>query len=357
MCRLLVVKAEQPIQLAQLLTKPAHSIINQASDSRLRLDAGSINADGFGVGWYPTDRDGDAESPGPCVFRSITPAWSNANLHRLADKIKSPLVFAHVRASTTGALSEENTHPWTYGNLIWMHNGCISDFSRIKRRLQAELSDEYFAVPQGNTDSEWAFACFLEQLSKLTDPLKPTIPHATLRQAMLDTVQLLTTYTKDIGSSDPSLLNFCVSDGTSVVATRYITSATEEAASLFFSTGSTFEEYAPGSFKMNKADKRERIILIASEPLTFERADWVEIPSQSCIVITPRNNLLRFPIINEYFRPDVATHRRDEFARAKGYRWSTAPVSIRPPLSSTPSVGVPAPTASVATQVVDALSS
>lgn len=57
--------------------------------------------------------------------------------------------------------------------------------------------------------------------------------------------------------------SFCVSDGVSVVATRYITSATEEAASLFFSTGSTFEEYAPGEFKMNKADKRERIILIA----------------------------------------------------------------------------------------------
>lgn len=101
--------------------------------------------------------------------------------------------------------------------------------------------------------------------------------------------------------------SFCVSDGTSVVATRYITSANEEAASLFFSTGSTFQEVEPGTFKMNKADKRERIVLIAcvagalviqiitdarapcrSEPLTFERADWVEIPSQSCIVITPR---------------------------------------------------------------------
>lgn len=88
-------------------------------------------------------------------------------------------------------------------------SGCISDFSRIKRRLQAELSDEYFAVPQGNTDSEWAFACFLEQLSRLTDPLKPTIPHATLRQAMLDTVQLLTKYTNEVGASDPSLLK-CV---------------------------------------------------------------------------------------------------------------------------------------------------
>lgn len=43
---------------------------------------------------------------------------------------------------------------------------------------------------------------------------------------------------------------------------------------------------------MNKADKRERIILIASEPLTFERADWVEIPSQSLIVVTPRVRFL-----------------------------------------------------------------
>ncbi|BGP01016.1 glutamine amidotransferase subunit [Rhodotorula toruloides] len=329
MCRLLVVKAEEPIQLSQLLTKPAHSIINQASDSRLRLDAGSINADGFGVGWYPTDEAPD--SPGPCVFRSITPAWSNLNLHRLADKIKSCLVFAHVRASTTGALSEENTHPWTYGNLVWMHNGCISDFAKIKRRLQNDLSDEYFQVPQGNTDSEWAFAAFLQQLSKLTDPKKATIPHAILRQAMLNTVAVLTAYTKDVGATEPSLMNFCVSDGTSVVATRYITSANEEAASLFFSTGSTFQEVEPGTFKMNKADKRERIVLIASEPLTFERADWVEIPSQSCIVITPRINLLRYPIVNEFFQPSATSHRADGFARAKGYRAAHATVAEDPP--------------------------
>lgn len=39
-------------------------------------------------------------------------SWSNKNLQRIASKVKSPLVFAHVRASTTGALSEENCHPW-----------------------------------------------------------------------------------------------------------------------------------------------------------------------------------------------------------------------------------------------------
>lgn len=85
MCRFLVVKSTKPILLAQILTAPAHSIINQASDSRLRLDARSINADGFGVGWYPTEEEQDEENK-PCIFRMITPAWSNRNLHRLADK-------------------------------------------------------------------------------------------------------------------------------------------------------------------------------------------------------------------------------------------------------------------------------
>ncbi|SCV70220.1 BQ2448_1614 [Microbotryum intermedium] len=343
MCRLLVVKSEQPIQLSQLLTAPAHSIINQASDSRLRLDAGSINADGFGVAWY--GQHDDASTPlGPCIFRSITPAWSNSNLHRIAERVKSPLVFAHVRASTTGALSEENTHPWSYYNLVWMHNGCISEFRKIIRHLQADLSDEYFGVPQGNTDSEWAFACFLERLSKIADPKARMIPHQLLRQAMLETVELISSYTQKIGATDPSLMNFCVSDGLSVVSTRYITSATEEAASLFFSTGSMFEEYEPGMFRMTKADKRERIILIASEPLTFERAgqslpknpnqrkspthssgrflDWVEIPSQSLIVITPRNNLLKYPIVDHFFQHHAVSVRSDHFASRKGYKWN-----------------------------------
>ena len=147
-------KAEEPIKLANLLTKPAHSIINQASDSRLRLDAGlavpafhrrsrEIGTHGCVIfsrirqvdqrGWVrrwmvrPSRRIesgtlhlpyADSHSTTRHIMLiatplpdsgSITPAWSNLNLHRLADKIRSPLVFAHVRASTTGALSEENT--------------------------------------------------------------------------------------------------------------------------------------------------------------------------------------------------------------------------------------------------------
>ena len=79
---------------------PAHSIIRQASDSRLRLDAMSLNADGFGVGWcvrltrsslvarkvdselirlpfvlrYPSQVEEGKNDSSPGMFKSCTPA-------------------------------------------------------------------------------------------------------------------------------------------------------------------------------------------------------------------------------------------------------------------------------------------
>jgi glutamine amidotransferase len=44
---------------------------------------------------------------------------------------------------------------------MWMHNGGIAEFERMKRKLQDSLPEELFLFPQGNTDSEWAFALFL----------------------------------------------------------------------------------------------------------------------------------------------------------------------------------------------------
>jgi predicted glutamine amidotransferase len=55
-------------------------------------------------------------------------------------------------------------HPWQYGRLMWMHNGNIAQFSRIKRKLQTSLRDELYNFVQGNTDSEWSFALFLNQV-------------------------------------------------------------------------------------------------------------------------------------------------------------------------------------------------
>ncbi|KAG8997042.1 hypothetical protein FRB94_003466 [Tulasnella sp. JGI-2019a] len=319
MCRLLIYKGTEPIQLSHLLTRPCHSIINQAFDSRLRLDRRRpINGDGFGVGWYDCVNDPELGSD-PCIFKSITPAWNNSNLTRLAEKIKSPLVFAHVRASTAGSLSQDNCHPWNFGRLMWMHNGGIADIHKFKRKLQAKLTDELFDFPQGNTDSEWAFALYL---SMLADPHAATFDQRELREAMLKTISTLNDWARDAKISEPSLLNFCVTDGHTVVATRYISSKKDDAASLYFSSGTTFDEYAPGGhYRMSKCDKRENIIMIASEPLTFEQADWMEIPTNTLIVVTPKMNLLQIPIVDEFYLADPlqAKKRGTDFAVQKGF--------------------------------------
>ncbi|TFK93505.1 N-terminal nucleophile aminohydrolase [Polyporus arcularius HHB13444] len=320
MCRFVIYKGTKPVQLSHLLTRPCHSIINQAFDSRLRLDRRRpINGDGFGVGWYDSVYDEELGSQ-PCIFTSVTPAWNNVNLVRLAEKIKSPMVFAHVRATTAGTLSLDNCHPWSYGKLMFMHNGGIAEFGKIKRKLLASLPDEIFNWVSGNTDSQWAFALLL---SKLPNPEAKRFNPAVLQRAMQDTIAHINALSEEFGITEPSLMNFCVTDGETVVATRYISSRTDEAASLWFSSGSTFSEYAEGGhYKMSKTDKRENIIMIASEPLTFEKADWMEIRTNHMVVITPKMNLLQIPIVDKFYvaaSDPAASSRGTEFAAAKGF--------------------------------------
>ncbi|KAJ1655744.1 glutamine amidotransferase subunit [Dispira simplex] len=273
-----------------------HSIIHQSFDCRLRLEGCRfLNGDGFGVGWYDSHPE-----EGPCIFTSTLPAWSNINLRRIAEKIHSPLVFAHVRAITAGtATSESNCHPWQYGCLMWMHNGHIAQFHKIKRRLQNSLRDELFAFIQGNTDSEWVFALFLNQLD---DPLRQSFCPYELKDAMFKTIALINLWSKEAGIAQSSLLNFALTDGRTVVCTRYVSSHEFEAASLYYSSGSRFAE-RNGSYRMEKRDKREDAVVVASEPLTFEKADWLTVPSNTLLLITPKHNILLYPVKDEFYNP------------------------------------------------------
>lgn len=295
---------------------------SQSFDSRLRLDQRRpMNGDGFGVGYYPEDEDPEL-GDGPCVFSAITPAWNNLNLARLADKTKSSLVFAHVRASTAGVLAETNCHPFDYYSLMFMHNGHVSGFNKIRRKLAEHMKDEYLNRIQGGTDSEWAFSLFLDCLDKLGyDPSSPsgTIPSEILRKALLQMLAYLKDWTKEMNPVDaePSLLNCAVTDGSSIVVSRYVTSSTEEAASLHFSSGTRFFEYEPGQYRMERRDRGQNIIMIASEPLTFERTDWIAIPTNTVLTIRDQTVLFH-PIIDEYHQTDPSKERSSGFAESKG---------------------------------------
>lgn len=313
MCRFMIYKGRENMLLSDLLTKPAHSIINQSFDSRLRLDMRNpINGDGFGVGYY-------SQCNTPCIFKAITPAWNNVNLNNLSMNTESRLVFGHVRASTQGVLSETNCHPFSFGKLMFMHNGGVSQFNMIKKKLVNHVRDEYFLYIQGSTDSECCFALFLNTLHEMGyDPsdFNAKFSHDVLREAVMTTIGLIRDWQIQV-TNEPSLLNFAVTDGDSVVVTRYITSKTDEAASLHFSTGSRFYEYEPGLFKMERLNRSQDVIFVASEPLTFERGDWICVPSNTMITITKNNTVLMHPIEDEFY--DSGMHERSSgLAMSKG---------------------------------------
>ncbi|KAJ1919834.1 glutamine amidotransferase subunit [Mycoemilia scoparia] len=293
MCRMLVFKGESPILLADLLTRPAHSIIMQSVNCKLLLDwRRNTNGDGFGIGWY------DEPQESGCIFTSTLPAWGNLNLQRLAEKIKSKQIFAHVRATTGGtATSESNCHPWQFGNLMWMHNGMIGGFPKIKRKIQASLKEEIYLSIQGTTDSEHAFAVFLNQLD---DPMKKSFTYTELKDAMLKTIALLNQWLEEEGIEDLSLLNFALTDGENIVCTRYVNRSDREGTSLFFSSGSKFQSEENGQYRMIKANKREDVVVVASEPLTYERTDWLVVPTNTVLVITSKFNVLQYPIIDKH---------------------------------------------------------
>jgi len=170
---------------------------------------------------------------------------------------------------------------------MWMHNGGLGGWKHIKRRLGERLADKWYLGVQGGTDSEWAFALYLDTLERMghnpssppAEGFGPTI----LRQAMLKTIKQINDFIKDIPAKTleaevvdtRSLLNFAIADGHSVVCTRYVSSKTEEAASLFYSSGTSWEDKSQnGQYQMDRKDKGADIVLVASEPLTFERRKY-----------------------------------------------------------------------------------
>lgn len=357
MCRFLVYKGSDEILLSKLILDPTHSILRQSFDSRLRLDTrrGQNNADGFGIGFYTKPKLGAA----PCLFTSTTPAWNCSNLQRLASKTESHLIFAHVRATTEGTLSEDNCHPFCHGSLMWMHNGGLGGWKQIKRRLGERLADKWYLGVVGGTDSEWAFALFLDTLERMgydpsSQPLDGFGPMV-LRKAMLKTIAIINELIDSIPESvvqdenvdTRSLLNFALSDGHTVICTRYVGSSSDEAASLYYSSGTLWETRVQDpknrDYQMARSDKGADVVLVASEPLTFERENWVNVPTNSILTVHNQTVMVH-PILDQYYDRDPHHRRSAAFVIAKGLQTNekTSVPLDTPSITTTPSANNPA---------------
>lgn len=102
--------------------------------------------------------------PRACVFTSLKPAWNDRNLARLAQQIRSTTILAHVRAAGPGSpVSDDACHPFEHRGICFMHNGMLGAFDMHIRELFSLLSDEGFrvAVEHNCIDSAVAFGLFI----------------------------------------------------------------------------------------------------------------------------------------------------------------------------------------------------
>jgi len=284
MCRFLAYKGEKTL-IADILTRPYHSLIKQSYSAKMREEP--LNGDGFGMGWYDPDLD---KYPG--LYTSIIPAWGNRNLHRIAEKLSSPCVFAHIRAATPGLLvNDVNCHPFKHGHLLWMHNGFIMEFSKIKRRLRASLKDEFYHMIEGTTDSEHAFAVYLNFLPEG----KEDYSLVEMTEAMLKTVKQINTWTEEVGVMGRSNFNFAVTDGKKIIVTRYATHTDKAPESLYYTKGDKFE-CKEGVCSMVNSRHNGGAVIVSSEPLTEETDSWIEIKPNTLLSIDEFNEMQFIPM-------------------------------------------------------------
>jgi predicted glutamine amidotransferase len=251
--------------VADLLYKPTNSLVLQSYRAKERTEP--LNGDGFGIGWYAPD-----VGPVPATFVCLTPAWSNQNLRSLAEHVRAPCFFGHIRAASPGMrVTETNCHPFQVGRYLWMHNGVVGGFSKIRRRLRGSLPDRLCDLIQGTTDSEHAFMLFLSMLGD-HEPSEV----AELAGAMTETIVRLEHLRLEAGIDEPSFCNFAVTDGRNLVATRYVSDTRREAISLYVSSGRRY--VADGErTRLVCACASECSAIVASEPLTDTPGDWIRI--------------------------------------------------------------------------------
>ena len=257
-----------------LLFKPKNSLINQSVKSHESEEP--LNGDGFGVGWYTPEAN---DMPG--LFVSVRPAWNDRNLQYIAPKIVSDCIFAHVRAASNTPVNELNCHPFHFGNYLFMHNGDIEGFQKIKREMVRHLPDNIYANIEGLTDSEHLFALFLHQLEKQRAKDLPTRIANALEDAIVDVEELKARRKM----KEPSYINACVTNGDTIVAVRYVSDLSLECPTLYYSEGAAYT-CAKGSCKMKKSTNDEdKAVLIVSEKLTRYRSDWHEIPVNHMVTV------------------------------------------------------------------------
>ena len=233
-----------PATLRSVIIEPSHGLYRQAWAPRLQRH-GTVNADGYGVGWYvPGD-------PEPARYRRTGPIWADESFADVARVTRSGAMLAAVRSATAGTdLGEAAVPPFKSGPWLFSHNGVIEGWPGSVTGLAAALPADLLLELDARVDSALAWALVRYRLRLGAAPA----------EALADTIGALRA--AGVGGR----FNFLLTDGRVIAATA-------AGDTLFYRAASLAPPWAG--------------VTVASEPGDDEPG-WTQVPEGSVITATPQ---------------------------------------------------------------------
>jgi glutamine amidotransferase len=198
------------VTLADCVLHQPHSLLHQSWAPADMRGGGTINADGFGIGWLPAapleGPAGVAGAQGVVAhrYRRDVPMWSDASLPDLAASISSRAILAAVRSATVGMpVTETACAPFVAGSWMFSHNGVVDGWPDSVAPLAPALPPVVLMTLDAPTDSAFLWALVRE---RLRDGLTP----AGALAGVVDDVLAL---------APRSRLNLLLHDGQQITAT------------------------------------------------------------------------------------------------------------------------------------------
>lgn len=160
MCRLLLIISNDVSQYNNnlILEFLKQSITKKNTPNIISKRDGDFHKDGFGFAWHNSEKSNWKIYKNPLEYTKVLDLSEKINL------FKNNILIGHLRkrcCKSMSKISYNNTHPFTYKQHVWCHNGCICNFNPDEFKL---LINKNFKI-LGKTDSEHLFYFFLTILS------------------------------------------------------------------------------------------------------------------------------------------------------------------------------------------------
>jgi gamma-glutamyl hercynylcysteine S-oxide hydrolase len=274
MCRHLAYVGDE-VSIKSVLYDPPHGLVEQAWAPRWQRH-GTMNVDGFGVGWYS---GGD---PVPARYRRTGPIWADDCLADIARVTRTRAMLCAVRSASVGTdMGASAAAPYADGSWLFSLNGALVGWSaaaggsttprrRTAAAVRAESAGESItepapAVPASTVDAASAVLRLAERLAaadllqlqaRCDTALLWAMVRAKLRTGQRPADALADTVTDIWAAGGTGRFNLLLTDGTTIAAT------------------------AAGDSLCYR--HRRNGVIVASEP-SDDDPDWQKVPDNSVV--------------------------------------------------------------------------